>query len=203
VKRILCLLVILTGTLSGCAIDLNRQDKFLAAMPRSILIVPVVNNSMDINAADYLLATITIPLAERGYYVFPVNLVKRVLEDNGLADSSVVHSAPTQKLANLFGADSVLYITIERWNTKYMPKYATVEIDYLIRDGKTGDSIWHDRKTIEFDASGDELAHLIDDLFGKVIPSATIIEVRRVNDFTFSNAIAPGPYAPNRKDPGL
>jgi hypothetical protein len=74
----------------------------------------VVNKSVDLNAADYFLSTVPIPLAERGYYVFPVNLVKRVLEDDGLADAFLVHSADPARLAALFGADAVLYVAIER-----------------------------------------------------------------------------------------
>ena len=76
----------------------------MAAKPRSILVVPVVNNSVDVTAGDYFLSTVPVPLAERGYYVFPVNLVKRLLEDDGLADASLVHGAQTDCLAALFGA---------------------------------------------------------------------------------------------------
>ncbi len=149
-KRIPLSLLLLTFlAFSGCAhrADLNKQEKFLAASPRSILIVPVVNNSVDITAADYLLSTLTIPLAERGYYVFPINAVKRVLEDDGLADSALVHSAPTSKLANLFGADVVLYVVVEQWDAKYMflTTTTTVALYYQIRDGKTDDVLWENR----------------------------------------------------------
>jgi len=146
----LFLLLVIFLILSGCAhreIKLSTQEKFLAAAPRSILIVPVVNNSVDITAADYMLSTLAIPLAERGYYVFPINAVKRVLEDDGLADSSLVHSAPTSKLANLFGADVVLYVIVEQWDAKYavLTTTTTVAIYYQIRDGKTDDVLWENR----------------------------------------------------------
>jgi hypothetical protein len=149
-KRTTLLLILLIFLLlSGCVHrgELNKQEKFLSASPRSILIVPVVNNSVDITAADYMLSTLTIPLAERGYYVFPINAVKRVLEDDGLADSSLVHSAPTSKLANLFGADVVLYVVVEQWDAKYaiLTTTTTVAIYYQIRDGKTDDFLWENR----------------------------------------------------------
>jgi hypothetical protein len=149
-KRIpLFLLLLAFLMLSGCAHrgELNKQEKFLSASPRSILIIPVVNNSVDITAADYMLSTLAIPLVERGYYVFPINAVKRVLEDDGLADSSLVHSAPTSKLANLFGADVVLYVVVEQWDAKYMflTTTTTVTLYYQIRDGKTDDVLWENR----------------------------------------------------------
>ena len=129
----------------GCAHQpTNTQEKFLAAAPRSILVVPVVNKSVEVTATDYMLSTVSIPLAERGYYVFPVNMVKRVLEDDGLADSSIVHLAPSSRLANLFGADAVLYITINRWDAQYMvlSTKVTVEMNYQIRSGKTDEVLW-------------------------------------------------------------
>ena len=155
-KRIpLLLLLLLTYlTFYGCAHrgELNKQEKFLAAAPRSILIVPVVNNSVDITAADYMLSTLTFPLAERGYYVFPINAVKRVLEDDGLADSSLVHSSSTSKLANLFGADAVLYIVIERWDSKYavLTTTTTVAVHYQIKDAKTEDVLWENRVSMVY-----------------------------------------------------
>ncbi len=130
----------------GCATAPKSQDyaKLTAARPRSILIVPVVNKSVDIDAPAYFLSTIPIPVAERGYYVFPVNMVKRVLEDDGLSDASLVHSADPMRLCSLFGADSVLYVTIERWDAQYMilSTTVTVEFDYVWKDGKTGDTFW-------------------------------------------------------------
>jgi hypothetical protein len=129
---------------TGCAHLPQADPKFLAAQPRSILVVPVVNKSVDTAAPDYFLSTVPVPLVERGYYVFPVNLVKRLLEDDGLADASLVHSADPPRLAALFGADAVLYVTIEKWAAQYMllTTQVTVELSYVLRDGRTGDTLW-------------------------------------------------------------
>lgn len=148
-------LALAAALLSGCAArtpaakDLSR---FVAASPRSILVVPVVNNSVDVNAADYFLSTVPIPVAERGYYVFPVNLVKRLLEDDGLADASLVHSADPARLAALFGADAILYVAIERWEAKYLlvTTQVTVSFAYTLKDGKTGDTLWQDAQTMVY-----------------------------------------------------
>ena len=138
---------------TGCA-TAPRKDlsKLVAAQPRSILVVPVVNNSVDLNAPDYFLSTVPIPLAERGYYVFPVNLVKRLLEDDGLSDAGLVHKADTARLANLFGADSVLYITIQRWDAKWVlvSTSVTVEFAYVLKDAKTGATLWTDQRAMTY-----------------------------------------------------
>lgn len=147
--------------LSGCAIKpLERKNytEFRKAGPRSILIVPVVSRSVDVDAPDYFLSTIARPIAERGYYVFPVNLIKRVMEDDGLADANLVHSSDTAKLAGLFGADSVLYIIIERWDSQYaiLSTKTTVELSYSLKSGLTGQELWTHNEKLDYDPASQQ-----------------------------------------------
>jgi hypothetical protein len=156
-SRRVALLAAVAAVATGCATARQKDyAKFVAAQPRSILVVPVMNKSVSLTASDYFLSTIPIPLAERGYYVFPVNLVKRLLEDEGLADPGLVHGADPTRLASMFGADAVLYITIERWEAKYIliQTNVTVAFSYVLKDGKTGDTLWEDAQTMVY-TSGD------------------------------------------------
>ncbi len=142
---------------TGCkTVPTKDYTKFVAAQPRSILVVPVLNRTVSVNAPDYFLSTIPIPLAERGYYVFPVNLVKRTLEDDGLADAGLVHGADPTRLAALFGADAVLYVTIERWDAKWVlvQTQVTVEFEYAIKDGKTGETLWTEKRAMVYASDG-------------------------------------------------
>jgi hypothetical protein len=140
----------LAALLAGCVAAPPRPtyDKLLAAAPRSILVVPVLNDSVEVNAPEFFLSTIPMPVAERGYYVFPVNMVKRVLEDDGLSDAGMVHAADPARLAGLFGADAVLYVTIERWDARYLvlSTTVTVQLTYLLKDGRTGEPLWRERR---------------------------------------------------------
>ena len=52
--------------------------------------------------------------------VFPAYMVKRVMEDDGLADPGLTHNAPAARLGSLFGCDAALLVTIQRWDSKYM-----------------------------------------------------------------------------------
>lgn len=193
---------------AGCAIVPPKDyTKFIAAQPRSILVVPVVNKTVDVNAPDYFLSTVPIPLAERGYYVFPVNLVKRLLEDDGLADASLVHGADPSRLATLFGADSVLYITIERWDAKYVlvSTSVTVEFEYTLKDGRTGDVLWADRERMVYSSDGGNqglLAAMIAAAITKAAPNYMPL-ARQAN----ARALAyPGPgfpAGPYRSDFGM
>lgn len=148
------LLAALLALAAGCATAPPAKDfsALVAAKPRSILVVPVVNNSVDVTAGDYFLSTVPVPLAERGYYVFPVHLVKRLLEDDGLADASLVHGAQTDRLAALFGADAVLYIVVQKWESRWVLISTTVTVDvtYTLRDGKTGTILWEAHQAAQY-----------------------------------------------------
>ncbi|MFS8975308.1 DUF799 family lipoprotein [Cupriavidus necator] len=139
-------LLALAGSLAACAPMAKRSDytAFRAEQPRSILVVPVVNRSVDVDAPDYFLSTISRPIAERGYYVFPVHLTKRLMEDEGLSDADLVHSNDPAVVGKMFGADAVMYVRIDRWDSKYLvlQTTTTVELDYTLKSAKDGKTLW-------------------------------------------------------------
>lgn len=167
---------IIAITAAGCAATGHHKDytAFKSADPRSILIVPVVNRSVDVNAPDYFLSTVTIPLAEKGYYVFPVNLAKRVLEDDGLSDADMVHNASTAKLCDLFGADSVLYVSIERWDARWavLSTSVTVSLSYTIKEAKTGETIWQHTQTMVYVPQNSNTGNPLGNLIAAAITAA-------------------------------
>ena len=85
------LLTLLAIAAVGCVATPKDYTLFQQANPQSILIVPVINNSAEVEADTYFLATVGLPLAERGYYVFPVNLTRELLIEVGLDDPGLVH----------------------------------------------------------------------------------------------------------------
>lgn len=141
--------LLITGCVTQEAYDYSA---FRAADPKSILVVPVVNNTMNVDAPDYFLSTVSEPVAERGFYVYPVNLVKKLMELDGLSDANLVHDADATRLASLFGADAVLYITINRWDAQYVvvSTTVTVEFSYVLKDGDTGVELWRSAERMQY-----------------------------------------------------
>lgn len=162
------ILAICICTLSACVTAPVHKDysAIRTEQPRSILVVPVVNKSVEINASDYFLSTISKPLAERGYYVFPVHLVKSLMEDDGLSDADMVHSGEPQRLGKMFGSDAIMYISIEQWNAKYLvlSTSVTVGLKYALKSASTGNTLWENSQTLVYQPqsnSGGGLAGLI------------------------------------------
>ena len=156
------------AALSGCATPPAHKDytALRTEQPRSILVVPVINKSVEVNAPDYFLTTIAKPLAERGYYVFPVHLIKRLMEDDGLGDADMVHAGEPQRLGKMFGSDAVMYISIEQWNAKYvvLSTSVTVSLKYSLKSASSGNTLWENTQTLVYQPqnnSGGGLAGLI------------------------------------------
>jgi hypothetical protein len=149
------LFLLSTFLLTGCAAK-NDLSTFYAHRPRSIVVVPVVNESPQVTASSVFLTTITRPLAERGYYVFPVYLTDMVLRDFGLTEAGHIHQLPPSKFNEVFGADAVLFITIKDWSTKYMVLVSTVtvEMEYVLKDTKTGQILWQHTQPYVYTSNG-------------------------------------------------
>lgn len=131
--------------LQACATPQHANlDAFYAHPPRSIVVVPVLNESPELTASSVLLPSLTRPLAERGYYVFPLYLTDMLLRDLGLTEAGHIHSLPPERFYDLFGADAVLLVTIKDWSTKYLllASSVVVSMDYVLKDTRTGQVLW-------------------------------------------------------------
>jgi hypothetical protein len=112
--------LLLVTLLSACATPTPYDyTNYRAHQPRSILVLPPINESTDVRGTYSYLSTITQPVAEMGYYVYPVVLADQMLKENGLPTPGEMRQAPLRKLREVFGADAVLYITLTDYGTKF------------------------------------------------------------------------------------
>ena len=106
--------------LSACSATAPQPfdySAFRESKPRSILVLPPLNESPEVKASAGMLASSTQPLAESGYYVFPVAAVAETFKQNGLDNAHDIHQVSLEKLNRIFGADAVLYIKINQYGT--------------------------------------------------------------------------------------
>ncbi len=111
----------LLALLGGCAPTKSVDySAFKQAKPRSILVLPPLNESPDVKATYSMLSQVTFPLAEAGYYVVPVALADETFRQNGLTSAGDVHQVSPAKLREIYGADAALYVTVSDYGTRYM-----------------------------------------------------------------------------------
>ena len=151
----LVLLVGLLFTVLGCGPKPTDYALYLQHMPRSILVLPPLNESVEVTASEAFLSTVTMPLAECGYYVFPVAMVDAILKENGVPTAYEMHQVSLQKLGEVFGADAVLYIVINKWTTTYavVDSSTTVSLEYRLVDTDAGAILWHRIQTVQVSSS--------------------------------------------------
>ncbi|MCU1799087.1 hypothetical protein CUU45_17665 [Pectobacterium polaris] len=131
--------------LTGCAKPVPYDyTAFKQSKPKSILVLPPVNHSPDVKASYSLLSQVTYPLAESGYYVFPVAVVEETFKQNGLATASDIHALSTAKLQQIFGADAALYLDVKEYGTSYIVinSETRVSADARLVDLRTGKLLW-------------------------------------------------------------
>ena len=205
-------LVALSTVLAGC-VAAGPQPKdysdFRAENPKSILVLPVLNNSGAVEAPEFFLSTVSQPFAQRGYYVFPANMVKSLLEDEGMSDPALLYSADTRRLAPIFGCDTALYLTIERWESQYVviATSTNVTFKYELRSCKSGESLWAHTQQLSYSPQASSSGNPLADLIAQAIIAA--IEkgapnymplARQANALaagTAGQGIPAGPYLPD------
>ena len=131
--------------IGGCAAPKTIDyAAFKQSRPKSILVLPPINESPEVQASYSLVSQVTYPLAEAGYYVLPIALVDETFRQNGLTTANDIQAVAPAKLQQIFGADAGLYITITEYGTQYMliSSDTAVTATAKLVDLKTGTTLW-------------------------------------------------------------
>lgn len=201
------LLLVASLILGGCATTAPYDyTAFRLNPPRSILVLPPLNESTAVEATYGYLSTVTRPLAELGYYVFPVAVVDQFLKENGMPTAGEMHQVPLDKVVELMGADAVLYPTLVDYGSKYqlVSTVTEVRVKANLVDARTGTLLWQGTGFAQqsTNGSGNFVADLIAAAVTQAINTtgdAAHIVSRQANDNLFRSpgrGLPYGPYSP-------
>ncbi|WP_175948502.1 DUF799 domain-containing protein [Burkholderia pyrrocinia] len=136
----------IVALLGACAQPVKHVDytAFKNSKPRSILVLPPVNETNDVTATYGMLSQMTLPLAEAGYYVVPVAVMDETFKQNGLTNAAEIQDTSPAKLREIFGADAALYSKVTQYGSVYQIVDSTtvVAASAKLVDLKTGDVLW-------------------------------------------------------------
>jgi hypothetical protein len=138
-------LFVVSTVLFGCAAPQSYDyTAFKSSRPKSMLILPPVNDSPEVSATAGVMTAAALPLAEAGYYVMPVGLVDEAFKQNGMTNANEIQGVASAKLREIFGADAAVYIRVKEYGTKYMviSSDTRVTVEGKIVDLRTGQQIW-------------------------------------------------------------
>ena len=184
---------------------------FIEAEPLSILVLPPLDETLEEGASSHCLATVTRPLAERGYYVFPVAIVDLMMRENGLPTPYEMHQVPISKLVEVFDPDAILYLRVTEWGSSYqvLSSVTEVRMEGELIDARTGELLWSGARSAS-ESSGSSGGGLIGSLTGALVgqvanslsdPSSDLSRQNAWELFSDPrNGLLPGPYHPQHAE---
>ena len=203
-KRILYFVVLCCmATSCGMLNTVTRESqyaKMYEEKPITLLVMPPINNSANVEAKDLLYTSISRPLVEAGYYVISPLLAMDVLKAESAYDAEMFFDAPLTAFQNYFGADAVVFSVIDSWAKKGLG--IQTKIRYVIKSAYTNEILFDRSCDLYLDlsvnsGSGGALGALIDLAASAINTAATdhIIAARKANYFILRD-IPRGKYSP-------
>ena len=126
------------ATSCGMSNSVTRESqyaKMYEEKPVTLLVMPPINNSANVEAKELLYTSISRPLVEAGYYVISPLLAMDVLKAESAYDAEMFFDAPLTPFRNYFGADAVVFSVIDTWTKKGMG--IETKIRYVIKSAHT------------------------------------------------------------------
>jgi hypothetical protein len=179
----------------------SQYAKMYEEKPVTLLVMPPINNSANVEAKELLYTSISRPLVEAGYYVISPLLAMDVLKAESAYDSEIFFDAPLTTFQNYFGADAVVFSVIDTWTKKGFG--IQTKIRYVIKSAYTNEILFDRSCDLYLDlsvnsGSGGAIGALAN-LTASIINTAAtdhIIAARKANYFILRD-IPRGKYSPD------
>ncbi len=201
-KRILYLSVLSCILLSSCAsyTRAGLYPKMYEEKPLSILVMPPINNTTNVEAKDLLYTSISYPLVEAGYYVVSPHLALEFMKNESAYDAEMFVDGDVGMFGRIFGVDAVIFSVVDEWRKKGFG--IETKIKYIVKSTKTNDIIFDRTCDLYLDlstssGSGGALGALIDLAASAINTAITdhIVAARKCNAYIFSD-LPRGKYNP-------
>ncbi|MDR0574247.1 MAG: DUF799 domain-containing protein [Tannerella sp.] len=157
-KKIIYLLLLSTPLfMQSCGVtQLTRAEAYPAmysAHPISIVVMPPINTTTNVEAKEFFYFTLSRTLCEKGYYVVSPFLCLDLFKTESAYDAENYATAPLDQFRNILGADAALFTYISDWKKSTIGTTITVSVEYVLRSTITNETIFQRKGTITYDAS--------------------------------------------------
>jgi len=175
-----------TGVLKSTAYSGIYQEK-----PLSLLIMPPINRSTDVQAKEFFHTTLNVPIINAGYYVIPPFLSMEILKKESAYDSEMFVDQPLEIFQKVFGADMALFTIINKWDKSSVGSKVMVEVEYVIKSTHTNEVLYSRTGSVIYNTAvrNQNSGLLMNMLLSAVNTAATkYVDVARAcNNYTFSD----------------
>lgn len=183
------LLVLISIFFAGCFGAPKNYDysNFMQSDPRSILVLMPTNQTTEVKASAAVMSNSLIPLAEAGYYVFPMALVNDTFKQNGISEPAEIAQVPISKIKKIFDADSVLYLNITQYGSSYqiLNSKVAVGLEAKLVDTNTANIIWEGSAIAQKDSGGGSMG-----LFGMLLSAIVNQIANTISDSSYEMSVS-------------
>lgn len=157
-KKLIYLLFLAAPLLfQSCAPQVTRAVAYPAfykeQRPLSILIMPPINKTTNVDAKENFYITMSRILCERGYYVVSPFLAMEMFQSESAYDAEMFLNSPLNKFREVTGADVVLFTNIIEWKKSAIGAKVVVTVEYILRSSVSNETIFQRTGTITYDTS--------------------------------------------------
>lgn len=138
-------IVMLTQTSCTVSISSNLTKgevyaKMYEEKPVSILVMPPINNTNNVEAKDLLYTSISQHIAEAGYYVVSPVMAMDVFKNESAYDAEYFIHSSLRKFKEYFGADAVVFAVIDKWAKEGFQIHTV--ISYIVKSTTTNEILF-------------------------------------------------------------
>ena len=155
-KKIIALALVLIS-MASCTTTVKtlaeQYPKMYEEEPLSIAIMPPINKTTHVEAKDYFYTTMYLPLCEKGYYVYSPYLTMEMFQQESAYDAEMFIEGSLTPFKNILGADAVMFTIIKDWRRNNIGGRLDVNIEYILRSTKTGETLYTKEGDITVDTS--------------------------------------------------
>lgn len=207
IRILLSLTLIAMLFLTGCTttVPVTKAEAYkgiYSEKPLSILLMPPINRSTNVEAKEYFHTSLNVPIANAGYYVIPPFLSMEILKRESAYDAELFLEGPLAQFGEVFGADLALFTIIHKWDKSSLAAKVHVDIEYIFKSTKTNEIVYSRRGEVTYDTAvnlgGSGLVGLVANVAASAINTAAAkyMDVARAcNTHTFKDLPA-GNYSP-------
>jgi hypothetical protein len=137
--------------LTACAAPLTEvaQD-FKSLRPTRIAVLPVKNETADMDAPIVFRILAQAELADKGYALVDFSQIDQALREKGIEEAGQIEALTPQEIGELVGADGLLYTTISSYG-RQAAVHLKLDGNFTLIDSKTGQKLWFSELSVSDD----------------------------------------------------
>ena len=143
-------------TFVSCTTPRTMGEQYAAMYdekPVTIAIMPPINQTTHAEAKDYFYTTMYLPLCEKGYYVYSPYLTMEMFQQESAYDAEQFLENDLSTFRKVLGADAAMFTIIKDWRRNNVGGVLKVNVEYILRSTKTGQTLYQREGVISVDTS--------------------------------------------------